>query len=893
MLRPSSVLYRVLGGVAAAGVVLAGAAVPASAAPSGKPPAPKSVKGVGDYTTSIKLTWKSGKGSTKGFNVYRSTSSKVSTKSSNKVNGKLLTSTWIRDRGLLANKTYWFVVQSVGKNNKTTNAKAIAVKTREAAPLPAVLTGTPGDRSAKLTWTPARRGGRVAGWTIYRATTSSGDVFKTGSVVTKTRLPASARSYTNAGRVNGTTYRYVVVASNSGGSVKSNTVAVRPGFPKPGAPALTLNRTSTHIDLAWTPSGAAATSWKVFRSTSLPVSTSGSPLATITTVSTTTLRDTPVKATDGFHYVVVATNAGGSTTSNTVSSLPAAPHAPTLDADAGDGEVDLDWSAAGTGGPVAGWRVYRGTTTPVDSSASATPIASLSTGTTTYTDETAVNGTTYYYVVTAINGGGRASSAPASATPQPAPPAAPVLSVAKGNGFVDLTITPGTGGGQATSRALYRSTSAAGVVAPSNLIEGALTASTAAYRDEDVVNGTTYYYVVVAVNGGGSTPSNQVSARPSPPQPAALEVSNPAAVVGSAPFVMSRMTYCLSSLSGQCQTGPATGVIRAENPDNNDTLTWFKVRDLATVRITNTGDESATITGASIGAGSMPNSFVVESAPTSIPAGQSRDVTVRFVYITSATYAPVVRTGTLEVTAAGLPTISVPLTGQWQPGPNRSLDEPSVNFEPSLAQVVNGAFGMATNIGSDGLLDNNRGDQGFGDETLSRFWTRADSSKPVTVQRLAAFSSAGMSKLAWYDASTVALAMSGCGTAWYQVCHEIDPERSPNGLNVNNPALGQTLLPHDGEVYSFVPDTNRFGFQMGPELSDNERNDKTNDVTYHECTPVTSCGHHMRFYPVKNTGGQTVPGAYVVAVDFNAINNDFNDDIIVVTNIAPTTPPTN
>ena len=796
MLRPSSVLYRVLGGVAAAGVVLAGAAVPASAAPSGKPPAPKSVKGVGDYTTSIKLTWKSGKGSTKGFNVYRSTSSKVSTKSSNKVNGKLLTSTWIRDRGLLANKTYWFVVQSVGKNNKTTNAKAIAVKTREAAPLPAVLTGTPGDRSAKLTWTPARRGGRVAGWTIYRATTSSGDVFKTGSVVTKTRLPASARSYTNAGRVNGTTYRYVVVASNSGGSVKSNTVAVRPGFPKPGAPALTLNRTSTHIDLAWTPSGAAATSWKVFRSTSLPVSTSGSPLATITTVSTTTLRDTPVKATDGFHYVVVATNAGGSTTSNTVSSLPAAPHAPTLDADAGDGEVDLDWSAAGTGGPVAGWRVYRGTTTPVDSSASATPIASLSTGTTTYTDETAVNG-------------------------------------------------------------------------------------------------TTYYYVVVAVNGGGSTPSNQVSARPSPPQPAALEVSNPAAVVGSAPFVMSRMTYCLSSLSGQCQTGPATGVIRAENPDNNDTLTWFKVRDLATVRITNTGDESATITGASIGAGSMPNSFVVESAPTSIPAGQSRDVTVRFVYITSATYAPVVRTGTLEVTAAGLPTISVPLTGQWQPGPNRSLDEPSVNFEPSLAQVVNGAFGMATNIGSDGLLDNNRGDQGFGDETLSRFWTRADSSKPVTVQRLAAFSSAGMSKLAWYDASTVALAMSGCGTAWYQVCHEIDPERSPNGLNVNNPALGQTLLPHDGEVYSFVPDTNRFGFQMGPELSDNERNDKTNDVTYHGCTPVTSCGHHMRFYPVKNTGGQTVPGAYVVAVDFNAINNDFNDDIIVVTNIAPTTPPTN
>ena len=112
------------------------------------------------------------------------------------------------------------------------------------------------------------------------------------------------------------------------------------------------------------------------------------------------------------------------------------PPAPTsLTAAAGDAQVRLDWIAS-TASDVAGYRVYRSTSTPVALSG---PIsgASLVSGT-SFTDSTAQNGTAYHYVVVAVDTSGNASSASATAdaTPQPAvdlevnfqPDAAPVPS---------------------------------------------------------------------------------------------------------------------------------------------------------------------------------------------------------------------------------------------------------------------------------------------------------------------------------------------------------------------------------------------------------------------------------------------------------------------------------
>ncbi len=96
--------------------------------------------------------------------------------------------------------------------------------------------------------------------------------------------------------------------------------------------------------------------------------------------------------------------------------VPAAPAS--LTATAGDSQVSLSWPASSSA-DTAGYRVYRGTTSPV--ATTGTPVSGppLLTGL-TYLDSTAVNGTAYRYVVVAVDRAGNASPASpeASATPK-------------------------------------------------------------------------------------------------------------------------------------------------------------------------------------------------------------------------------------------------------------------------------------------------------------------------------------------------------------------------------------------------------------------------------------------------------------------------------------------
>ncbi len=100
-------------------------------------------------------------------------------------------------------------------------------------------------------------------------------------------------------------------------------------------------------------------------------------------------------------------------------SLPdSAPAAPTgLAASAGNNSVSLSWNS-NSEPDLDGYRVFRGTSTPVSTAGSPLSGATLLTAP-NYLDATAVNGTTYYYVVTAVDLAGQASvgSLPASATP--------------------------------------------------------------------------------------------------------------------------------------------------------------------------------------------------------------------------------------------------------------------------------------------------------------------------------------------------------------------------------------------------------------------------------------------------------------------------------------------
>jgi xyloglucan-specific exo-beta-1,4-glucanase len=159
---------------------------------------------------------------------------------------------------------------------------------------------------------------------------------------------------------------------------------------------------------------------------------------------------------------------------------------------AGNAQVVLTWTAVSG---ATSYHVYRSTTAGQAGSRVGTTSSS------SYTDTTALNGTTYLYQVTAVNTGGEGqpSSQSSGVTPS-APvilPAAP-SGVAATRNAVQVTVT-WTAVMAATSYNVYRSTTQGqqGTMIGSNTI--------ANFVDATVLDGTTYYYQVSAVNSAGES----------------------------------------------------------------------------------------------------------------------------------------------------------------------------------------------------------------------------------------------------------------------------------------------------------------------------------------------------------------------------------------------------
>ncbi|MEA2236859.1 MAG: hypothetical protein QOC81_1583 [Thermoanaerobaculia bacterium] len=117
--------------------------------------------------------------------------------------------------------------------------------------------------------------------------------------------------------------------------------------------------------------------------------------------------------------------------------------------------------------------------------------------------------------VTLLDAQGRFGSTSISLTVQSATaPAAPLNLVAT-PGNAQVSLAWGTSAG-ATGYNVYRSTTSGVYTTPL-----ASNVATNSYLDTTVANGTTYYYIVKATNGEESGPSNEASALPAAPQPAA------------------------------------------------------------------------------------------------------------------------------------------------------------------------------------------------------------------------------------------------------------------------------------------------------------------------------------------------------------------------------------
>jgi len=314
--------------------------------------------------------------------------------------------------------------------------------------------------------------------------------------------------------------------------------------------------------------------------------------------------------------------------------------------------------------------------------------------------------------------------------------------------------------------------------------------------------------------------------------------------------------------------GPEIGTENLDGSPYYDRLAFSRIQtnppgngmhDTATIRLRNTGDAPLNVSGVAIASGP----FQVVSAPGlpgAIAPGGVADVTVRFI----AT-GGLISAGTLRVTSndADESTVDIPLDGYWQSVPENGQ-------EPSLQEVLN-VLDVHTVLQNPGQSLTNGGKiEAVGDEVVSPFWMRASPDRPVSVRQLAAFHTSNEGHtVRWYPKGNTA-SLSDVLTHSTLDAQSLLPRNAAN----TGPASG-----------SFSPATTApFGFKIQGEWSDPTLNKVTGGH-------ATDQGHHVRFFTYRDRTGAVVRDTWLMIMDFSGVNYDYNDNVYVVTNVRPETPP--
>lgn len=308
------------------------------------------------------------------------------------------------------------------------------------------------------------------------------------------------------------------------------------------------------------------------------------------------------------------------------------------------------------------------------------------------------------------------------------------------------------------------------------------------------------------------------------------------------------------------------------------------VKDSGTLTVQNLSGSNVTVSALDV-----TDAFTATPStplPAMLAPGGSLDVKVQFVATDGRVHSGSL---TLHSDDPGAPTRTIALAGFRQTIP-QNASFPTVSTEPDLDEVVNGLYGYTTVVGTKQQLIDAGGEiVAVGDEVLSDYWVKADSTQPVTVQLMSAWHSG-------WDCGNPSAVSYGSFAYWF-----------PKGRTSSSDdryILGgakediQRLLPRRYEdpsqqaTGSFDPGTQQFGFHIELEFS---------DPTLAEQEPwcISAgrlCGHRMRFWPMKDETGATVANAWIVSVDMHQsaspgvpffANYDYNDETYLVRNIMP------
>jgi hypothetical protein len=225
--------------------------------------------------------------------------------------------------GLANGTTYQFAVSATNAIGTGLGSTQTAQVTPAGPPLaPTGVSATAGPASANVTWTaPDPQGSPITSYTVTPYVGSTAQVPQTVSG------SPPATSSLMAGLTDGTSYTFVVTATNALGTSVSSapSAAVTPAdVPAPPAAVTAVTSGSGSLSVSWTPqsnSGSAVTSYTVTpyvgTTAGTPVTVSGSPPANSTTVTGLTNGST-------YTFVVVANNAIGASAPSAASN-PATP----------------------------------------------------------------------------------------------------------------------------------------------------------------------------------------------------------------------------------------------------------------------------------------------------------------------------------------------------------------------------------------------------------------------------------------------------------------------------------------------------------------------------------------------------------------------------------------
>jgi len=309
-------------------------------------------------------------------------------------------------------------------------------------------------------------------------------------------------------------------------------------------------------------------------------------------------------------------------------------------------------------------------------------------------------------------------------------------------------------------------------------------------------------------------------------------------------------------------TGPALELQNLDEVPFPDRLVTSKLTDTAQSQVTHTkaklklnsiGTTALSVTSFAFTGPWRLNPSV--TLPLTIAPGSSSTITVEL----TATSGGKVLTGKLAI-GSNAGTTNVQLAG--------TRTAPEGGNEPSLQQVVD-TFGWKTSIAGAGQTLVHQGRvEAIGDEILAPYWKMLDAATPVVIWELAAFHGRSSRADLW----------------WFQ-----QGSTTTNILISLAATNAQTLLPRkEGSTTAPAKATfsndGVFGFKQDQEWSDPTRNDASGDISK-GCT--APCGHHVRFWPIKDRAGVVVPGAFLMGVDSHGINYDYQDNVYLVTNVVP------